>query len=206
MEDLKETLTHKYGPLPGYAWVGIGAVGILLAARLHKSGAAPGNVTLQPASDGAGVTGPDLGGLDGGGGGGFGADPGTGDGSAVPPPSIIAVTPPSSGSGGGGGDDLHLVTTTSEPGTPTAPPPPSTVLQIAPPPAPVQSSNPQVQAKLSGVPVGSTATSLQKTVAKPSAKTVYPKTSFEDHPVAVKVTANPSGASANKTQGVFSIH
>lgn len=61
------------------------------------------------------------------------------------------------------------------------------------------------------VPKNATATSLQATVAKvgPSGVLV-PKTALVKsqlaHPSAVKVTANKTGASANKAQGIFSIH
>lgn len=61
------------------------------------------------------------------------------------------------------------------------------------------------------VPSNATATSLQKTVEKVGPSAVYvPNTKTQaqalNHPAAVKVTANKTGASANKTQGVFSIH
>lgn len=56
------------------------------------------------------------------------------------------------------------------------------------------------------VPLTATATSLQTTVAKANAKDIFPKTTAANHPAAVKVSANKTGASANKKQGVFSIH
>jgi len=49
-----------------------------------------------------------------------------------------------------------------------------------------------------------TATSLQQTVSQPNAQAIYPATNST--PVAVHVTANRTGGSANRTQGVFSIH
>lgn len=70
--DLKETLTHKYGPLPGYAWVGIGAGALVLVAKLKKPATASGPVTLTPASNGSILGSGDLGG------GGGGLDPGAG--------------------------------------------------------------------------------------------------------------------------------
>lgn len=67
-ENLGETLSKKYGPLPGYAWVGIGGAGIAIVAKLGSKKNATGNVTLTPASNGE-LLGS---GLDGGGGGGGG--------------------------------------------------------------------------------------------------------------------------------------
>lgn len=65
-ENLGETLSKKYGPLPGYAWVGIGGAGIAIVAKLGSKKKTSGNVTLTPASNGE-LLGS---GLDGGGGGG----------------------------------------------------------------------------------------------------------------------------------------
>lgn len=56
------------------------------------------------------------------------------------------------------------------------------------------------------IPLTATATSLQTTVAKANSKDIFPATTAPNHPSAVKVAANKTGASANKKQGVFSIH
>lgn len=66
IDNLKETLTKKYGPLPGYAWVGIGAGGLVLVTKLSKGkGAGTGPVNVSPLSAG----GAEPGGSAGGGGG-----------------------------------------------------------------------------------------------------------------------------------------
>lgn len=77
--ELAETLTRKYGPLPGYAWAGIGGLGIAAVAHFSSKKTAPpaGNVTLTPATNGDLLgSGYDSGG--GGGGGGFDLPPNPG--------------------------------------------------------------------------------------------------------------------------------
>ena len=61
------------------------------------------------------------------------------------------------------------------------------------------------------VPIGATATSLETTVAKvgPSGVLVPKSAQVKEetnHPAAVKITANKTGGSANRAQGVFTIH
>lgn len=121
LANLKETLTHKYGPLPGYAWAGIGA-GLIVAVGLlrGKKGSATdtGAVTLTPVSDGS------LG-MDGSGGGGGGFDPSAGliDGGTLLPTQTIAQSDGGS-SGGSAGLAVPAPASTypsTTPGSPAAP-------------------------------------------------------------------------------------
>lgn len=77
--NVSEALTRKYGPLPGYAWAGIGSIAIVLVLR-HAGGAsassAPAFLTTPPS---AAVTGADALGAGGGGGDGSTPDPNASD-------------------------------------------------------------------------------------------------------------------------------
>ncbi len=108
LANVGEALTRKYGPLPGYAWAGIGALGLVVILRHSSSSgssSSPAFLTTPPQS---GVTSPDSGG--GGGGGGFdtGSDGGT---TGDTPPSIIDVTPPPAPASA----DPHITTATTAP-------------------------------------------------------------------------------------------
>jgi len=112
--------------------------------------------------------------------------------------------------------DALATTTPQSPGTDTtapapapaasasaAPPAPSSAPPVAPPPAPSPQPVVTQPAAVPAPVIVPTATVLQATVAKPTPAAVYPDVTSK--PIAVKVTANKTGASANKTQGVFSI-
>lgn len=67
LSDIGGTLSKHYGPLPGYAWVGIGGLSIAILVKLRGGSASPSAADLgaaAPASDGS------LGAGDSGGGGG----------------------------------------------------------------------------------------------------------------------------------------
>ena len=205
-----EFFKKKYGPLPFWAWAAIllAAGGAYVIYKRRKS--TQGSATGLPA-DTTGYTPPSAGDA--------GAQTGT-----------------STGTGEAGGYDTSVLATdiegltasidtlvaqlglgsptgTTAPVTPEQPVPavvPGTPYPVVPTPGaptggvtPVTTVQPPT-AQPPTAPIAKTATALQTTVAKPTAAGVYPKTTTT--PTAVKITANPTGGSANKPQGVFAIH
>ena len=182
------SLNEKWHGLPKWAWAAIVAGGMFLLYYLYKKRAASSaNATPASAGSPSDTTGDGTGNDGGGGGGGF-----------VPPP-----TPP--------GEVVP-----EQPTTGTTVP---TELPVTAPPTVVpttgQTTSPTKVAATASksvlVPLHATATSLQTTVIKPTAKGIYvPKTAAQkaalNHPSAVKITANKTGGSANRTQGIFAIH
>lgn len=182
-----DTFKKKYGPLPLWAWSAIAAV-VLFGAYLYfrKRNAAKSSANQTPAD----------------------ATSGNGSGNDFVPPLI-----PDGGGGGGASPNPEPTTVvgTTPPGPTTQTPPPQPV--AAPPtttPTPGATSSPTktggyaepapIVNPNSSVPA---AVQLQATVAKPTASGVFPKSPT---PQAVKITANKTGGSANKTQGVFAVH
>lgn len=113
--DIKEALTHKYGPLPGYAWAGIGAAAIVLVASRRSSssaGTGPSFLTTPPAGA---IAGGDFAGAGGGAG---GVDPGVDGGSD----GVPSVTPGDGSTAGGsaGGDAAGTTTLAATYAMPTA--------------------------------------------------------------------------------------
>lgn len=95
-DKLPPALTKKIGPLPVYAWIGAGAVGIGVVLYMKKHGGNPVDSTsgdyTDPSTDEAGypfAVGPPVMGSTGGGGGGGGG------GGTVPPDAVPATPPPS---------------------------------------------------------------------------------------------------------------
>lgn len=199
-------LTEKWHGLPKWAWAAIVAGVIFIIYLWYRNRNSSSNATPLDAGQAADNSASDMG--NGSGSGGSAGDSGSGfpfGGSYTPPPNnpipiTISLTP-----------------------NPSTPPPPEVISNPPPPqlPIPPTSTSPpptksptKPSTKVSKsilVPKNATATSLQTTVAKvgPSGVLVpgTHKVALEtQHPAAVKVTANRGGASANKAQGVFSIH
>lgn len=173
------SLTKKWHGLPVWTWAAIASVVLFSIYYLYKKRAS-GSASSASAPADAGT-----------------ADDGSGSGF-------------NSGDGGGSGTLSSDPTTTPNEVVAANNPTPAVVTSTTPTPTGL---TPQIVGQVhtpvspsSLVPIGATATSLQSTVAKANAKDIFPKTTADNHPAAVKVAANKTGASANKTQGVFSIH
>lgn len=194
------SLKGKWHGLPIWVWALIAAVGLfavyLILKRSGNSSAnASGTGLLPTTTTGSGT------GLDGSGGGGLGIPQSTAPGADT---SVATEPPPSAG--------------TNTPTDPTASTPTVTTTTVDPP-APTSPSKPVSTPSVGSktavanilVPANATATSLQAGVMKTGPSAVFvPGTPTRaaqlNHPAAVKVTANKTGASANKAQGVFAIH
>lgn len=130
---------------------------------------------------------------------GVGGDPGSGSSGFFPPPNTTPETVV-------GTPDPGVLPSTDTTIPPLVPAIITPATPLAPKPAATKAPSSSVL-----VPSTATATSLQSTVAPvgPSGVLVpgTAKVAQEvSHPAAVKVTANKTGGSANKAQGVFSIH
>ena len=140
--NLGETLSKKYGPLPGYAWVGIGAVGIAVLVKLRGGSGTP----AAPLADAVPATN-DGSGTDGGGGGGGGLTP---DPSAVLPTSV----PPDSTTTPVGPSQPPPDTTTVSPHVVQATPSPSINPSLPAPELPAGSNIPNTATHPQEAPPG----------------------------------------------------
>ncbi len=94
LDRIKKALTRKLGPLPAWAWLGIGAVGLLVWRHFHPGAAAGGGAALPstPADSGSGFL-PADNGTGGGGGGGLPPPDNTPLPSTAPPPPFDTLPP-----------------------------------------------------------------------------------------------------------------
>ena len=187
-------LKEKKWGLPLYVWAAIAAlliIGIYMIFRRRNNTASSGAGTVtdttpadasQAAQD-------------------YSSDAGTGGGLGVPnSPNVGADTTTGSVIPETIPTNLDLPTTTT-----------TTVVPAAPMTKSTSTASKSVVTSQVVVPSNATATSLQKSVAPvgpsgvlvPSTPTRVAQT---NHPAAVKATANKTGASGNKAQGVFAIH
>ncbi len=199
-----DSLTKKWHGLPVWAWAAISAVGLYLIYYLYKKRSGTTAATTPITGSVADNTVP----LD---------NSGSGSSGSIPPPSQIlpnevipANQPASSASGSVDTNQTPLPVAIAPDvlgpaATPTESP---TILPVV-----GQTTSPTAPAKAATI----SASSLQSTVSTPNKAGVFPaaptiydiKRKVSNKPLppfAVKATANKTGASANKTQGVFAIH
>lgn len=201
MNNVKELLNKKYGPLPVWAWAAITAVLIFGLYYIRKKRAASSTTANQTPSDAGNVSAnpQDYYPYDNGSGGG-----GSGLETPQTPPEVAIGTGPVPSSD-------SAVPPTSQPSSPVTTTPNETTTASPTAPSPKASTNtaPIVNVK-SSVPAS---VQLQSSPALGKAgpsgvyvPTTKAKKAALNHPSAVKITANKTGGSANKTQGVFAIH
>lgn len=186
-----KSLTQKKWGLPLWAWGLIAVAFLFMVYYFVKKRKTTASANLTPLdAAGSAAQNPTLGADNSGGGGGsLGTPSGSGDNPLVNP------------------NDQPLGFTPFILPTPVFAPPVQT------PPAgaasPVRPSG--TATKSLSVSPTATATSLQPSVLTPNTKAVFvPKTATQKaqlaHPASVKLTANKTGGSANRVQGVFAIH
>lgn len=116
---LKESLTHKYGPLPAWAWMGVAVIGLIIISAYRQ-----GKITNQASTTATGGT-------------------TTPPGDQTAPPVTVVAYPPVI-VGGGPAQDGRPTTGSGSGSTPpvsTRPPsPPPTAVKPPPPPPPVSST------------------------------------------------------------------